>query len=281
MSKKFAFHTHSNFCDGKNSLEEMVLAAIDKGLTHYGFSSHAPVPFENRFAIKQECVGEYLQECNRLKQKYEGKIKLFVAMEFDYITDIMEDINAQAEAYNLDYFIASVHMVKAKGAEKMWFIDGGKQEVYDQQLESVFDGDIRKGVETFFCQTNAMIKDAKPNVVGHLDKIKMHNKERYFKQTDAWYEDLMMTTLQTIKSTYGTICEINTRGLYKGRCDDYFPSRQWIKRMAQMQIPVTISTDCHRVEEIDCLFEPTCDMLRSVGYNEIWYFDKHWQTTKI
>ena len=281
MARKFAFHTHSNFCDGKNSLEQMVLAAIDKGLTHYGFSSHAPVPFENKFAIKQEYVEDYLRECNRLKQKYESKIKLFVSMEFDYIDGVMEDINAQAKAYNLDYTIASVHLVRANSDNKMWFIDGGKQEVYDQQLETVFGGDIVKGVEAFFKQTNAMIKNVKPNIIGHLDKVKMHNKERFFRQSDTWYEELVMATLETIKSTPETICEVNTRGIYKGRCDDYFPSLRWIKQMAQMQIPVTVSTDCHRVEEIDLLFAETCQMLKSVGYNEIWYYDKQWQTTKI
>ena len=33
-------HTHCTYCDGKNTLEEMVLAAIDKGFSSLGFSSH-------------------------------------------------------------------------------------------------------------------------------------------------------------------------------------------------------------------------------------------------
>ena len=37
MSTKANFHTHSKFCDGKNTAEEMVLAAIDKGFTVLGF----------------------------------------------------------------------------------------------------------------------------------------------------------------------------------------------------------------------------------------------------
>ena len=35
------FHMHTTFCDGKSSAEEMVLAAIAKGLDVMGFSGHA------------------------------------------------------------------------------------------------------------------------------------------------------------------------------------------------------------------------------------------------
>ena len=38
------YHIHSNYCDGKNSLEEMVQAAIQEGLTSIGFTGHAPLP---------------------------------------------------------------------------------------------------------------------------------------------------------------------------------------------------------------------------------------------
>jgi len=278
---KYAFHTHSNFCDGKNTLEQMVIAAINKGFTHYGFSSHAPVPFENNFAIKQEDVQTYLNECRQLKEKYRSKIKLYVSMEFDYITDIMEDIDKQAANYNLDYFIGSVHMVKAKNSKNMWFIDGSKQQTYDDQLQIAFDGDIRKGVEAFFMQTDAMIRNTKPDIIGHLDKIKMHNNERYFSENDIWYEDLVMQTLKTIKESNKTIIEINTRGLYKGRCNDFFPSFKWLKRICQMQIPVTISTDCHNITETDMLFNETLEQLKAVGFTSVQYFEDTWKSMPI
>ena len=68
--KRFKLHSHSWFCDGKNTLEEMVLAAIEKGLYCFGFSAHAPVPFENNFALKIEDQESYLQQTRSLKEKY-------------------------------------------------------------------------------------------------------------------------------------------------------------------------------------------------------------------
>ena len=34
------FHTHTTYCDGKETAEQMVQAAIAKGFTRLGFSGH-------------------------------------------------------------------------------------------------------------------------------------------------------------------------------------------------------------------------------------------------
>ena len=76
-AKKCNFHTHSKFCDGKNTAEEMVLAAIEKGFDVLGFSSHCmhPLnpefykPFDNIWHIPAENIKAYTQEIHRLKTK--------------------------------------------------------------------------------------------------------------------------------------------------------------------------------------------------------------------
>ena len=42
--KKTNFHTHTTWCDGKDSPETVILAAIGKGFSAIGFSSHAMLP---------------------------------------------------------------------------------------------------------------------------------------------------------------------------------------------------------------------------------------------
>ncbi|MEE0993263.1 MAG: histidinol-phosphatase [Bacteroidales bacterium] len=278
--KRFNLHSHSLFCDGKNSMEEMALAAIEKGLYCFGFSAHAPIPYDNDFALKYEEQEAYLQEARRLKEKYADKIRLFVSMEFDYIPEIAEDIRQRANSLGLDYMIASVHKVKEAGRDGNWFIDGGKQEVWDKGLVEYFNSDIRKGVECFYSQSIEMLKKSQPDVIGHFDKVKMHNKERFFSQQDPWYCDLVMNLLEEIKKQ-NCICEVNTRGLYKGRSDDFFPSVKWIKQAAQMGIRMTVSTDCHNVSEVDLLFDEAVETLKQCGHDYIWYFDNGWKAERI
>lgn len=285
--QKFNFHTHTTFCDGRKKPERYILAAMEKGMSHLGFSGHAPVPFPNHFAIATEEVQKYCNEILRLKKEYADRIAISLGMEFDYIPVIMENLPRQARSYGLEYYIAAVHMVanpeefdpRDENAD-LWFIDGSKTEAYDQGLQNVFHGDIRKGVRAFFEQSIAMLEKGKPDIIGHMDKIKMNNKGRYFQEDETWYQDLFMQLLQTIKQ-HNVICEINTRGIYRNRHHDFYPSFSAWKTMREMNIPVTFSADAHKPEEVDALFEDVIEGLKTSGYKEICYFENGWKTTEI
>ena len=41
-------HTHSTFCDGRNTPEQVVTAAIEQGFDSVGFSSHGYTSFDLR-----------------------------------------------------------------------------------------------------------------------------------------------------------------------------------------------------------------------------------------
>ena len=48
MSKiKCNYHTHTKYCDGKNTPDEMVQRAIELGFTHLGFSEHSSCSITN------------------------------------------------------------------------------------------------------------------------------------------------------------------------------------------------------------------------------------------
>ena len=71
------FHTHSSFCDGKNTPEEIILAAIDKGFYAIGFSGHGYTEFDLRYCLKDTngyILETYLffdhNEYNQISEKY-------------------------------------------------------------------------------------------------------------------------------------------------------------------------------------------------------------------
>ena len=41
---KTNYHMHTVWCDGRNTVEVMIRAAIDRGFDEIGFSSHARLP---------------------------------------------------------------------------------------------------------------------------------------------------------------------------------------------------------------------------------------------
>ena len=47
-------HSHTTYCDGKNTPAEMAEAAYKLGFLSYGFSAHSHLPYKNGYAIKME-----------------------------------------------------------------------------------------------------------------------------------------------------------------------------------------------------------------------------------
>ena len=41
------YHAHTEFCDGKSTAEEMILAAISLGAKEIGLTPHSPIPNED------------------------------------------------------------------------------------------------------------------------------------------------------------------------------------------------------------------------------------------
>ena len=81
------YHSHCTFCDGRSYPEEFVRFAISKGFRAYGFSSHSPLPFETNWNMSATDMPEYLQEVNRLRQKYADQIEIYAGLELAFLDE--------------------------------------------------------------------------------------------------------------------------------------------------------------------------------------------------
>ena len=81
------YHSHSLYCDGRASMEDFVRFALSEGFTSYGFSSHAPLPFSTAWTMEWDIMDDYLSEFHRLKEKYAGRIELYIGLEIDYLNE--------------------------------------------------------------------------------------------------------------------------------------------------------------------------------------------------
>jgi histidinol-phosphatase (PHP family) len=192
-------------------------------------------------------------------------LAILVGLEVDYIPTITKPFHYYRDNFPVDYLIGSVHLVKKDDKEQLWFIDGPEIGIYDQGLKDVFGGDARAGVTAYYRQIQEMIRDEKPDIVGHLDKIKMYNRNRYFSESDDWYVALVDETLGLIKET-GCVVEVNTRGIYKKRSETLFPGPEILKQIHRLNIPVTITSDAHKPAEISNYFAETRIMLKEIGF---------------
>lgn len=254
------YHSHSHYCDGKGSLEEQVQGAIAQGLRAFGFSSHCPVPFVNQWSMKAERLADYLRQTAVLKEKYKDQIELYVGLEVDFLPNQL----GPSDFPMLDYCVGSVHYVELNQFGQPWEIDGSSVE-FLACLDTLYDGNIQVALEKYYGIIRQMVETDTPPIVGHLDKIKMHNEARpLFEESEEWYVALVEDTLEVIKKA-GCIVEINTRGNYK-RGLELYPSPWIIARMNELEIPICINSDSHRPEEITASFPLAFEAARAAGY---------------
>ena len=280
--QNFNLHTHSIFSDGKSQPREIVEEAVRQGLTTLGFSEHSPLPFDNNFSVKKADMPRYVAEITQLKAEFKGKIDIYCGLEADYLTGVSEPFAVTKEKYHLDYLIGGVHLVgQSANPNEIWFIDGPKWEVYDEGLQKFFDGDIRRAVRRFFEQSNEMIENEPFDIIAHFDKIKMHNRDRYFHEDEPWYRKLALETLDLIREK-GLIMEINTRGIYKKRYNGFYPSPWLMEEACKMHIPAIISADAHHFSEITLEFSAAEEALKKAGYRSVVNFkDGRWVEVAI
>lgn len=262
------FHSHSHYCDGSHAPESYITEAIQRGFVAWGMSSHAPLPFETSWNMSSEDLARYHNEGLSLKRAHEENIAVSIGLEVDYIPHVTGCHLFRDGDLMFDYLIGSVHFVDSFPDGTPWEIDG-RHQLFLDGLNQLFGGDVQKAVERYFELTRRMVNEDPPNLVGHLDKIRIQSENGLlFSGEEPWYREAVMTTLECIREQ-DLIVEVNTRGVYKGMVKEPYPQRWVLKEMLKMGIRMTLSSDAHHPREGNGSFPETAQLLREIGYREM------------
>ncbi|MCB0510257.1 MAG: histidinol-phosphatase HisJ [Bacteroidetes bacterium] len=262
------YHSHSNYCDGSNPLEDYILEAINLGFTGYGFSSHAPLPFACQWAMPNNQIQDYLRRIDYLKNKWKEELMIWKSLEIDYLPKISDERRESLKQLALDYTIGSVHFLDYFSDGTPWAIDDSHRK-FKLGLDEIFQGDIQKVIKKYYQYIRKMVREEQYTIIGHLDKIKMHNKYfPYFDEQEAWYKEEIDNTLNTIKISSSFI-EVNTRGWYKGKSKDLYPSTWILEEIAKKEIPIVLNSDAHMPSEISLGFDFALEQLKTIGFQSL------------
>lgn len=262
------FHSHTTFCDGAEPPESYLHQAAEVGLVSYGFSSHAPVPASVSWAMAPERLPHYLAEVRRLQNTWQNRLEIYAGLEIDFVPGLSWWDQIGPLYRELDYTIGSVHLVDQFPDGRAWEIDRDLPH-FLAGLDTIFKGDVQAAVTRYYELVRWMVLLENPDIVGHMDKIKLHNSGGlFFSETDNWYRNEIEKTLKVI-ANMGSILEVNTRGLYSGATLDLYPSQWILERACAMRIPVTLSSDAHHPKEVIAGFRVTGKILRNIGFRSI------------
>jgi histidinol-phosphatase (PHP family) len=250
----------------------MIETAIEKGMKVLGFSSHAPLPFETKWNLPESNLALYCDTINSLKSEFKNRIDILLGMEIDFITGVTGPNNPLFSNLGLDYRIGSVHFAGRFNNGNYW--NGTHWAVDDPNtfargLSEIWGNDIKKLVCEYYRLVRLMVQTECPDIIGHLDVIKINNGEGiYFSEDDSWYKDEIEKTLEAISKSDAVI-EVNTGGIGKGIIKEPYPSGWILEKCFKLNIPVMINSDAHKPENLTSWFESAAQLLLDVGYKEL------------
>lgn len=246
------FHTHTVFCDGKNTVDEVVKAALEKGFSAVGFSAHGFTKFDTSYCLKDEL--SYIQAVKSAKEKYKKKIDVYLGVE--------EDIYGFVDRSKYEYLIGSCHYYQIGGA---YFPIDSSAESF-QKCVALFKGDAREMAETYYRAFCGYIVSRKPDIVGHFDLITKYeetgnslflNDEKYFEIAEKYLKIALKSEC---------IFEINTGAIARGYRTSPYPHERLLRILQQMGGKVILSSDCHSAERLDFYFKETEKLLKEIGF---------------
>ncbi len=248
------YHTHSTYCDGKNSPEEMALAAIKKGFDALGFSGHGFTKRDTSFCMRD--VEGYISTIRGLAEKYKANIQIYLGVE--------EDLIYPANREDYDYIISSSHYVLKDG--EYYSVDGSP-ECLDKCL-SLFGNDPIQYAHAYYGPFCEYILKRKPDIIGHFDLITkfdeindgMFMDDREYVQIASEYLDIAIGS--------GCLFEINTGAIARGMRTTPYPSAELLHRMKKADVGIVLNSDCHDKNMLDCWFGEAKAMLRDIGFRK-------------
>lgn len=236
-------------------LEQFVRQAEKAGVSELGISEHAYRFTQTRHLLsnawvekrKTEDLDAYL---GLLQAARKRGIRVKIGIEMDVMPDNMEAMKDFLASYPFDYAIGSIHWLGGFGFD----LEVMRDHWEENRVEDVY--------ETYFSLLEGMVRNRPVDIIGHADVIKVFG----FKAPEVaarWYERL--TPL--IKES-GLAVEVSTAG-WRKPVGEIYPAPEFLRRLVDAGVPLLLSSDAHRPEDVGALYPQALDMLRALGVKRL------------
>ncbi len=252
---KSNLHTHTNFCDGANTPEEIVLTALEMGMDTIGFSGHSFTPIDTSYCMTEAGTDAYVREIERLCEIYGDRINILCGIEMD--------LYGKRPKHVFDYIIGSVHYVQL-GSE--YCVVDKDADCQREAIRTHCAGNPYQYVRAYF-QNVMKLPDALPqcDVIGHFDLVTKFNEGGVlFDETDPRFLTPACEALEYLIER-DMMIEVNTGAIARGYRKTPYPSFPLLHRIAQLNGKVTLGADAHRKEYLMSDFNHTVGLLRVAG----------------
>ncbi|MCC8168376.1 MAG: histidinol-phosphatase [Clostridiales bacterium] len=225
---KCNYHTHTMRCrHAQNTEREYIEAAIEMGIEVLGFADHIPCPFKTGYVspiriLMEEAPG-YVAAIKELAKEYEGRIRLLVGFEAEYMPEFYDEQMALFNELKMDYMIMGQHWIASEEIEMYEGVPMEDGERLRRYVDSVIAG----------METGSYAYLAHPDLI-------------YYEGKDSYYEQQMGRLCEAMKEMDIPL-EINLLGISQHK---HYPSERFWKIVGEVGNKVILGLDAHKAEQV-------------------------------
>ncbi|MBQ3141426.1 MAG: histidinol-phosphatase [Clostridia bacterium] len=252
-------HVHSTYCDGADTPEQMILAAIEQGFDSIGFSGHSYMWYSPSHSMSLDGTEDYKHEVRSLAQKYADRIKVFCGLEVDMFSEI--------DLSGYDYLIGSVHYLPVNGQIVGFDRD---QNTVAQVIRDHFGGDGMAYAKMYYEQMARLPEYGNFDIIGHYDLITKHSENAdFFDQDSPLYRKWAVEAAEALVGKIPYF-EVNTGAISRGYRTSPYPTVYLLQQLKRLGFGACISSDCHDSRHLSCAYDDARELLRHCGFQEIY-----------
>lgn len=250
-------HMHTSFSsDSNTSMEQMIQASIEKGLTSICITDHHDIDFPHLFDGLDFHLDtpSYIEEFHRLKDIYGTRIDLRIGVELGIMPDTGDKLRSYLNTYGseFDFVLGSTHLVDKTDPYLPNYYGSFSKE--QDGFRRYFEENM-KNLQTFDLMDS----------FGHYDYAVRYapNKDLYYVPSD--YMDMTDVFLKTLMEK-GIALELNTAGLKYGmkQANPHIDMLKHYRKLGGELL--TIGADGHKPEHIAWDFKKAEEILKEAGF---------------
>ena len=247
-------HTHTTFCDGKNTAREMAEAALAKGFDTLGYSGHMDP------SIHMD-LPAYQREIARLREEYAGRLDILCGVELDQYWET-------AEIPGAEYVIGSTHFLRLPDGH-LGCVDW-KAEILEDLCREHFGGDWYRLTAAYYAAEAEVWERTHCDIIGHFDLVARFNHEvPAFDEEDPRYWKPALEAMERLTGT-GALFELNCGAYNRGRRRDFYPAERLLRQLRLWGGELVITSDAHQAELLDGGFADAVEKARACGFQSVW-----------
>lgn len=268
-------HTHTTYCDGNSTPEEIVQSAIENGFESIGFSGHAHAGWAD-YSMTREATKKYREDIISLRDKYADQIRIYLGIEQDFFSDAID--------YPWDFIIGSVHCVLVN--DVFIPVDESRED-FVAAVTQYYEGHVYEFLADYYRSVARLPQVTSCDVIGHFDLVSKFNEDGSLfdpghpKYVEAWTSALdkifasaavgsLFTGYQRngASITGAPIFEINTGAMSRGYRKAPYPAADQLRAICARGGRIMISSDSHDASTLDAYFEEAADLAKEAGFTE-------------